>query len=170
MPQVAVDSMNPDADRKSWFHVRPAFLLGCATLLVILVLPSAIAHKYDVQWLFLLFASLAIALGWFLLAKYREPNGTWRALIALATSVYLTAFLPVFLFELAQIKWLMRHPFHHAFSMYVWPWVHWGYQGYLFAFLGVAGALMGRSWARIAFVSGSVLLLILRASMGTWVL
>jgi len=64
----------------------------------------------------------------------------------------------------------MRHPLHHTFEMYVWPWVHWGYQGYLPVLLGVAGSFAGRGRARIAFVVGSILLLVLRESMGTWVL
>jgi L-asparagine transporter-like permease len=122
-----------------------------------------------IQRAFLALASLAILSGWFFLLKYREPNSTWRTSVSLATSVCLTAYLPIFLFELSQTKWLMHQPLHHAFSMYVWIWVRWAYQGYLVLVLGVAGSFLGRGRARIAFVVGSILLLILRASMGTWV-
>ena len=56
----------------------------------------------------------------------------------------------------------MKHP---VLSMYARPWVHWGY---LFIYLGVVGSFLGRGRARIAFVVGSILLLILRESMGAW--
>jgi len=140
--------------------------MACAAFIVVLVLPDAIRGRHVIQRLVLLLASLAVLSGWFFLLKYREPNRTWRAVVAAVTSVYLTASLPVFLFELSQIRWLMHH---HMLSMYVRPWVHWGYQGYLPVLWGVAGSFFGRSWARIAFLVGSILLLILRASMGTWV-
>jgi hypothetical protein len=165
-----MNSMNPTMDRRNLFRVRPTFLLACVVFLIAFFLPDTIRGRHVVQRAFLVLASLAIVSGWFFLLKYREANSTWRTLVALVTSVYLTASVPVFLFEMSQIRWLMRHPFHHTFEMYVWPWVHWGYQGYVPVLLGVAGSFLGRGRARIAFVGGSILLLILRASMGTWVL
>jgi hypothetical protein len=161
---------NPTIERSNLFRVRPIFVLGCVVFLLIFFLPDAVSGRYGVKKALLLSASVAIVSGWFFLLKYREPNSTWRVSAAFATSVYLTASLPAFLFEMSQIKWLMLHPFHHTFEMYVWPWAHWGYQGYLPVLLGVAGSFTGRGRARIAFVIGSILLLILRESMGPWVL
>jgi hypothetical protein len=161
---------NPALDRSNLFRVRPNFVLGCVVVLLVFFLPDAIRGRHGVQKALLLLASFSIASGWFCLLRHRETNSTWRSLVALATSVYLTASLPVFLFELSQIKWLLRHSLHHMFGMYVWPWVHWGYQGYLPILLGVVGSFAGRGRARVAFVVGSVLLLILRESMGTWIL
>jgi hypothetical protein len=163
-------SENPATDRSDLFGVRPIFVLVCVVCLLVFFLPDAISGRHGVQKVLLLLASFAIASGWFFLVRHLEPNSTLRTLVALTTSVYLTASLPAFLFELSQIKWLMRHPLHHTFEMYVWPWVHWGYQGYLPVLLGVAGSFAGRGRARIAFVVGSILLLVLRESMGTWVL
>jgi len=161
---------NTDVNRRNLFHVRIRFLLGCVVVLIVFFLPDAIRGSHGVQRAVLLIAGVSIFSGWFFLLKYREPNSTWRALIALLASVYLTASIPVFLFELSQIRWLMRHPLHHMFEIYVWPWVRWGHQGYIPVLLGVAGSFLGRGPARVAFVAGSVLLLALRASMGTWVL
>jgi hypothetical protein len=163
-------SENNVIDRSNLFRVRPIFVLGCVVFLLVVFLPDAISGRHGVQKLLLLSAGVAIASGWLFLLKHREANSTLRTLVALTTSVYLTLSLPAFLFELSQIKWLMRHPFHHAFEMYVWPWVHWGYQGYAPVLLGVAGSFAGRGRARIAFVVGSILLLVLRESMGIWVL
>jgi hypothetical protein len=163
-------SENPAIDRSNLFRVRPTFVLGCAVLLLVFFLPDALRGRHSTQKFLLLLASFAVASGWFCLLKYRQPNSTWRAFVALVTSAYLTASLPAFLFELSQIKWLMRHPFHHTFEMYMWPWVHWGYQGYIPVLLGVAGSFTGRGRSRAAFVTASILLLILRESMGIWVL
>ena len=157
-------------NRKSSFRVRPGFLLACATFLGVVALPGVVSDSYSLKRLFLLVAALAVASGWFFLLRDREPNPAWRALIALVTSVYLTVSLPVFLFEMAQIKWLMRNPWNRAFSFYVWPWVHWGYNGVILVFLGVAGSFLGRGRARIAFLVGSILLLILRGATSTWIL
>ena len=109
---------------------------------------------------------MAILSGWLLLLMDGGPKMTWRALLALIASVYLVVSLPVFLFEMSQIKWLMRHPWHHWLSLYVRPWVHWGY---ILVFLSVILSLLGRGKARIAFVAGSVLLMVLRFATGTWV-
>ncbi len=165
-----MNSSNPAMYRRELFRVRPIFLLACATLVAVVALPDVVHGSHILKRVFLLLAGLALASGWFFLLSDREPNSAWRAWIALLTSVYLTVSLPVFLFELSQIKWLMHHPHHYMFEMYVWPWVRWGDQGYLPVLLGVAGSFLGRGRARMAFVVGSILLLILRASMGTWVL
>jgi hypothetical protein len=50
--------------------------------------------------------------------------------------------------------------------MYSMPWVHWGY---IFMFLSIIGSFLGRGRSRIAFVTGSVLLMALREATGTWV-
>jgi len=152
-----------NSNRQGLFSVRRSFLLACAAFLVVMVLPNVAEGRHTVQLVFLVLAALAIASGWFFLLKYREPNSTWRALIALITSVYLTVSIPVFFFELSQIRWFTRHP---GFSMYARPWVHWGY---VFVYLGVAGAFLGRGRSRIAFVVASTLLMILWEGTGTWV-
>ena len=158
--------MNQIVDQKGQFRVRPEILAGCAALLAVLILPNTIAQSHILKEVVLLLASLAILAGWFLLLTDREPRTTWRPLIALVASVYLVASVPVFLFEMSQMKWLMRHPWHHWFSMYVRPWVS---SGYTFVLLGVIFSLFGRGRARIAFVTGSLLLLVLRFATGTWV-
>jgi hypothetical protein len=148
------------------FRVRPKFLAGCAAVVAVLILPDAIAQSRVRMLVVLLLAALSILAGWVLLLKDREPNTAWRALMAIVAAVYLVLSLPVFLFEMSQIKWLMRHPWHYWISMYVRPWVHWGY---IFVFLSVIGSFLGRGRARIAFVTGSVLLMVLRFAMGIWV-
>jgi hypothetical protein len=60
----------------------------------------------------------------------------------------------------------VRQPRHSWFSMYSMPWVHWGY---IFMFLSIIGSFLGRGRSRIAFVTGSVLLMALREATGTWV-
>jgi hypothetical protein len=157
-----MNSMDPVAHRRNLFRVRPAFLLACAGFLVAIILPDALRGKPTVQRVFLLLASLVIASGWFLLLKYREPNSTWRKLVALVTSVYLTLSIPAFFFELSPVRWFLNP----VISMYEWPWAHWGR---LLIYFGVAGSLLGRGRARIAFVVGSILLLILRASFRGWI-
>lgn len=154
-------------DRKSLFRVRPIFLIACAAFLAVITLPGVVHGSHILKRVFLLLATLALLSGWFFLLRDREPNSTWRALIALITSVYLTVSVPVFLFEMSQIKWLMRHPMNRVFAIYVWPWVHWGV---LLVLLGVVGSFFGRGRARIAFLVGSVSLMILWAATGTWVL
>lgn len=146
--------------------VRPKFLAGCVAVLMVLILPDAVAQSHVLKRVVLLLAALAILAGWLLLLKDGGPKTTWRAQIALVGSVYLVVSLPVFLFEMSQIKWLMRHPWHQWLSMYVRPWAHWGYT---FVLLSVICSFLGRGRARIAFVTGSVLLLMLRFATGTWV-
>jgi len=152
--------------RLSRLRVRPKFLLACAIVLIVVFLPEAISGRRLLRQTFLLAAAVAIILGWFFFLKNSKPSSGWRAFIAVVTSVYLTASLPVFLFESAQIKWLMGHPLR---EQYVHLWVHDGSQGFLQTLLAVVGSFFGTGRARVAFVTGSILLLILRLSMGTWV-
>ncbi|HZR63971.1 MAG TPA: hypothetical protein VFA85_02430 [Terriglobales bacterium] len=136
--------------------------------MAVITLPGVVHGNHILKRVFLLLACLALVSGWFFLLKDREPNSLWRASITLLTSVYLTASLPVFFFELSQMRWLMRDSMHRVFSAYAWLWVHWGSHGFLQVFLGVVGSFFGRGRARIAFLTGSVLLMILWAAMGTW--
>jgi hypothetical protein len=161
-----MNSMSQVRDQKHLFRVRPKFLAGCAAVVVVLILPDVVAQSSILKQVVLLLAAVAILSGWLLLLMDGGPKMTWRALIALIASVYLVASLPVFLFEMSQIKWLMRHPWHHWLSLYVRPWVHWGY---ILVFLSVILSFLGRGKARIAFVAGSVLLVVLRFATGTWV-
>jgi hypothetical protein len=161
-----MNTTKPVIGRRNLFRVRPRFLLACAAFIVALILPDAISGNLALQRSFLLLASIAIVAGWFFLLKYRDQNSRRRAWVALITSVCLTASVPVFYYELSPIRWIMHHP---MFSNYVRPWVHWGYQGYLPVVWGVVGSFFGRGRARIAFLVGSILLWILRASMGAWV-
>jgi len=153
--------------QKSHFSVRPKFLAGCMVIAAaVFFLPAVVGESYVLKLTVLMLATVAILSGWFLLLKEHQQKTTWRSLIALISAVYLVVSLPVFLFEISQIRWLMRHPWHHWFSMYVRPWVHWGY---LLVCLSIICSLLGRGSARIAFVIGSILLLVLWLATGTWV-
>jgi hypothetical protein len=155
--------MNTQTNLEALPLVRPAFVLAGVAFLIVLLLPSLIASWPVLQRGTLALAAVAVGSGWVLLVKDRsEPKSRWRAWISLATAAYLTASMPTVFFELSQWKWL-RHP---AASIYVRPWVHWGYSLML---LGVLGSFCARGRARVALVIGSVVLLSLRASMGTWV-
>jgi len=153
---------NESANRARSFRVRPV-LVGCAIVLVVLILPNALTGRHLVQQLFLLGPIVSIASGWFFLLKDRSPNQTWRNVIALVTSLYLMISIPVFFIESSQMRWLGGH---QMLSMYVWPWVQWGYA---LVIGGVAGTFFGRGRARVAFATGAILLLILRLGMGIWV-
>jgi hypothetical protein len=162
-----MNSTNQVVRRESWFRVRPKFLAGCAAVVVVLILPSLIAHSRILEQAILVLAALAILAGWFLLLlKDPGPERDWRSLIMLMTAVYLVASLPVFLLELSQWRWFVRHPLRSWFSMYAMLWAHWGF---IFVPLSVVCTFLGRGRARIAFVIGSVLLMVLRDAMGTWV-
>jgi hypothetical protein len=152
--------------RESPFRIRSKFLAACAAVVVVLILPDLIAHSHILARAVLLLAALGVLAGWYLLLKDLSPKTTWRTLIALLTSVYLIASLPVFFFELSPWRWFVRHPWHSWFSMYATPWVHWGY---IFVFLSVICSFLGRGRARVAFVTGSVLLMVLREATGAWV-
>lgn len=161
-----MNSANQVVSRESWFRVRPMFLAGCAAVVFVLVLPSFVAGSRVLEQAVLLLAGIVILAGWFLLLKDPGPRTTWRALITLITSVYLVASLPVFLFELSPWRWFVRHSWHSWFSTYAMPWAHWGY---ILVFLGVICSFAGRGRARVAFLTGSVLLMVLREAMGVWV-
>jgi len=162
-------AITEDANRKRLSHVRPIFLFASAAFLAVVTMPGVVRGSHTLKRICLWSAALLILLGWCFLVKDRPPNSLWRKLIALTTSAYLTVSLPVFLFEMSQMKWFMRHPMRHAFDLYVWPWVHWGYGGILPVFLGVVGSLFGRGRARVAFLFASTLQMILWAATVTWV-
>jgi hypothetical protein len=147
------------------FRVRPRFLAGCAAVVVVLVLPALIAHSRILEQAVLALAALAIIAGWFFLIRDPSPKTTWRAVIALITAVYLVASLPAFFFELSPMRWFGRHPWHSWLSMYARPWVHWGH---ILVFLSIICSFLGRGRARIAFVTGSVLLMVLREAHPIW--
>lgn len=152
--------------RRRLYRVRPKFLAACAVVVLMLLLPDVVAQSFVLKGIALLFATFCVMYGWLLRFKDPTPNKDWRSPVALIASLYLAVSLPVFFFEMSQIKWLMRNPWHSWFSAYVRPWVHWGYALIL---LGVVCSFAGRGRARIAFGTASILLLVLRASMGTWV-
>jgi hypothetical protein len=149
--------------RDGHFRVRPAVLIGCGILSAVVLLPVVFAHRYHAQMGLLLFASACVISGWFVLVRYRELDSSWRARLALLTSVYLTVSVPGFFIEFSPITWFMHA---HWASLYVRPWVHWGFA---FVYLSVAGSFLGRGRARVAFVLASVLLTILWESMGRWI-
>jgi multisubunit Na+/H+ antiporter MnhG subunit len=151
-------------DRERLFRVRPAVLLACFGILLVMLLPDAMREHRSAKWLLLTFGSLAVILGWFFYIRHHENNSKWREFIALITAVYLTASIPAYYFEFFPIKWLMRGP--HWSALYVRPWVHWAF---IFVYLSVAGSLLGRGRARIAFTTGSILLLILWEAMPRWI-
>ena len=165
-PSGQMSSTSQVLGRESPFRIRPKFLAGCAAVVVVLILPDLIAHSRILEQGTLFLAGVAIFAGWLLLLRDPGPRTTWRALITLITSVYLVASPPVFLFDLSPWRWFVRHPWHSWFSMYSTLWVHWGY---IFVFLSVICSFLGRGRARIAFVTGSVLLMTLREATGTWV-
>lgn len=144
-------------------RVRPTFLAGCATVVVVLILPDALIGRPLLQKASLVIASLAIIFGWYFLVALHDAHPSWRKWIATVTTIYLTLSVPVFFFEMSQMRWFMHHP---LLSKYAGPWVHWGF---IMVCLGVVGSFFGSGRARIALVAGSVLLLVLRLSMGVWV-
>ena len=151
------------ADRQGQFRVRPVVVISCALLFAAIILPIPFSHKYNAQMGLLLTACVCVLAGWFFLAWYREFDTTWRGWIAMATAVYLTVSLPGFFIEFSPITWFMHA---HWASLYVRPWVHWGF---IYVYISVAASFLGRGRARIAFVLASVLLMILWESMGRWI-
>jgi hypothetical protein len=159
-----MNSVSPPLDRKKLFQVRPTFLLACVAVLAALGSPGAIRGHQSVQRVLLLFAGVAIASGWFFLFRDRERNTTWRASIALVTSIYLTVSIPAYCFAFfATFWWIFQH---RAVWIFLRPWASWGD---VLVDLGVAGSFFGRGRTRIAFLVGSILLLILRESTGKWI-
>ena len=167
--------MNPaNVNRRSLFYVRPGFFLALgtfvATLLAVIYLPDFVVGGNLRKIICLSLATLALLAGWLFLLTDHQPNRPWRAGIAMITSVYLTLSVPTFFIEISALHWLVFHPLHREFFMYVYPWVRWGYHGILFIFGGMVGALFGRGRARVAFYIGSVLLLILYFATSPWIL
>jgi hypothetical protein len=166
--KVSMKSVNRLQDQTNWSFVRPRFLLGCAVCLLVLILPGLAGKRLFVQRAYLTFASLAILSAWLFLLKSDETRSKWRSSVALATSLYLTASIPIFLYELSDVRWRIRHPLPQPLiSTYVWPWVHWGY---LLLLLGFAGSFFAQGRVRIALLTASVLLLALRVAMVVWIL
>ncbi len=160
-----MDSANQIVAQKRWFSVRPKFLAGCAAAVSVLFLPDIIALSYALKLTTLGLATSSILSGWFLLLMDGGPKQIWRYVLATIAAIYLVISLPVFLFEISQIRWLMRHPWAHWFSMYVRPWVH---LGFVLIFLSIIFSYFGQGRARLAFVTGSLLLLVLRLATDTW--
>lgn len=154
----------PTVQRTDLFKTRPIFVLSCIALLVVFLLPNALKAHRTAQWVIFVAASAAILFGWFFHTIHPKPGSKSRQFIALLTSLYLTASIPAFFFEFSQVRWLMRGP--HWASIYVRPWVHWGF---LLVYLGVVGAFFGRGYARTAFLTGSILLAVLWQSMSVWI-
>jgi hypothetical protein len=149
----------------NYLRVRPWFLAGCVAFLVMLILPGVIRDSHASQRVLLFLAAVAILSGWIMLLV-DKPRMTWRTVTAMIASVYLVASLPVFIFEMSQLKWFMRYPHHYLLSMYVRPWVHWGY---ILIPLGVICSFLGRGRARVAFVTGAALLMVIWVAVGIWV-
>lgn len=160
-----MNSASSGIDRgKQLFRVRPNFILACIAVLAVLGAPGAIRGSLPTQRLVLLFAGVSIASGWFFRFRDRTPNGTWRASIALVTSIYLTTSIPAYcLAFFASVWWVFQH---HTFWIFLGPWATWGH---VLAYFGVAGSFFGRGRARIAFVVGSTLLMVLMESTGKWI-
>jgi energy-converting hydrogenase Eha subunit A len=161
--------MNSDNQVRSGpglFSLRPRFVAACAAFILILVLPWEIRNSLALQRGFLIAAAMAILVGWVLLLMDRPQRASWRTMAAAITSVYLVASLPVFVFEMSQDRWFMRHPWHWWFEIYARPWVHWGY---IFVYLSVIGSFLGRGRSRVAFVTGALLLMVVWEAMGIWV-
>ena len=156
-------SASPQTERKERFRVRPSFLLGCAIFLLVIFLPGVFSNKAHAQRVLLGVAIVAIISGWFFLLMRRESNDGWRAVVALAASIYLTISLPAFAYELAPFLWWLHH---RAPLLYIWPFVHWGYA---LTLLGLIGSFFGRGRARISFVVASMALMIIRLA-NVWVL
>jgi hypothetical protein len=151
-------------DRGRFFLVRPLFLLTCFGFLLMFLLPDAIRGNRTGHWLLFIFGSLAVILGWCFYFGDPEKTSKWREFVSLLTALYLTASIPVYFFEFSPVKWFMRG--HSWPSLYVRPWVHWGF---IFVFLGVVGSLFGSGRARIAFTTSSILLALLWESMARWI-
>jgi hypothetical protein len=144
-------------------RVRTGVLILCAILLGIALLPTVISGRHSLQFLLLWVAVAAQLLGWILLVKNREFTLTPRGWIAAIASACVTISIPAFFFELHGLEWFMRHEW---VSPYLEPWVHWGF---LLIPLGALGSSLGRGRSRLAFLAGSVLLLILWQSAKAWI-
>jgi len=161
--------MNPEkqiGEGTGLFRLRPKFVAICVAFIIILILPWEIKDSLLLQRGLLFLAATAIFVGWVLLLMDRPQRANWRTVAAVITSIYLVASLPVFVFEMSQMKWFMLHPWHWWFEIYARPWVHWGY---VFVYLSVIGSFLGRGRSRVAFLTGALLLMVVWEAMGTWV-
>src|SRR5258708_1752826 len=155
-----MSALSQAAERPTWFYVRQRFLLACAEVIAGLILPDAIQGRRGLQGLVLFLASIAGAFGWFFVWRNREPNSTWRRVIAVSASLCLMIAISDLFFELSQ-HWPSREV-SALFWMYARRWEYWYVA---LASAGFAGTFCGRGSARAAFVVASALLLILRLSL-----
>jgi hypothetical protein len=158
----SVSFVNLRTNREALLRVRPAFLLGCFAFLIAIILPDIIRRIPALQQALLVVAALAVGSGWLLLLRHSEQGSRWRSWLSFVTATYLTASIPAVFFELRP--WWLFHP---AASLYVRPWAHWSYS---IMCLSILGSFSTRGRVRVALVVGSVALIILRASMFTWLL
>jgi len=152
-------------EREHPFRIRPIFIATSLVGVAVLITPHLVAQSYLLKRAVLFLASLSTIAGWFFMLR-ETGKFTLRQLPELIAAIYLLISLPVFLFEISQVRWLALHPWHNWFSMYVRPWVHWGY---FLILVSVICSLLGRGKARVAFVAGSLLLMVLRFATGSWV-
>ncbi len=156
--------MNLLADHPEVFRVRRGFLLSCMALTAAFFLPSAIAHRHNVQLVFLAASALATAFGWLFLRKEGIPNSSWRSVLAITTCAFLTLSLPAFFIEVSASMSFAFAP-HQWTSLYLRPWARWGM---LLALLAVIASFFARPRARVALVTGSILLMVVRFSIPWW--
>lgn len=161
-----MDSKRQEIDDSSTSRVRLGFLGCCAALIAFLILILGVKNQHILQRTLLFLATIAILVGWTLLFMDGLPQQGWRKLITLITSAYLVISLPVFWFEMSQVRWFTRSPHHIWWSLYARPWVHWGY---IFISLSISCSFFGKGWMRVAFITGAVLLMVNWATMSTWV-
>jgi len=95
-----MNSVNQERQRNNWLVVRPRFLLACAVVLLILILPSVGWQRPLVQAVYVVIASLAILSAWYFLLKPRDSASRARTMITVATSLYLTASIPIFVYQI----------------------------------------------------------------------
>lgn len=148
-------------NRQSQFRVRPVFVLICAGVVASILLPDVIGRTPLLQQALLILTAFAVGSGWFFISRDYGHANRVRTGFSLLTAIYLTASVPAFFFELHPWKWL-NYP---SVSLYVRPWTHWGL---IATCLSILGSFCASGRARAALVTASVTLLILRASMITW--
>jgi len=156
-----VSFISLNTNRQSPFRIRPTFVLVCVGVLATLLLSDVIGKLPLLQQALLILAAFAVGSGWLLLFRDYGQASRARAWISFVTAIYLTACLPAFFFELHPWRWLV----HRTVSLYVRPWTHWGLAAMC---LSIIGSFCASGRARVALVAASVALIILRASMATW--
>lgn len=164
--KIEMNSERQEIGNSSPLLIRPVFLECCEAFIAAIILPYTIKDSYLLQRGLLLLAAIAILIGWILLLVDGFPRSPWRKLITLITSTYLIISIPVFMFEMSQMRWFMRSPHHIWWSLYARPWVHWGY---IFIFSSIFCSFFGKGWARVGFITGAVLLMVNWSAMSTWV-